>query len=73
MTLPAFRVEPCCRLDHSRGLHPMWGGSSTRPLEFAHLGTGGSIIFQSDEAPKARFITAWGNAPGSRFTKIIKG
>ena len=26
-----------------------------------------------DEAPKARFIAAWGNAPGDRYTRIIKG
>ena len=36
-------------------------------------GKGRSIIFQSDEAPKARFIPAWGSAPGCSFTRIIKG
>ena len=44
-----------------------------RDLEFVHLGNGRSIIFQSDEAPKARFIPAWGSAPGIDSRKIIKG
>jgi len=34
-----------------------------RDLEFVHLGKGRSIIFQSDEAPKTRFIPAWGKRP----------
>ena len=39
-------------------------GLLDRTLEFVHLGKGRSIVFQGDEAPKARFIPAWGNAPG---------